>query len=235
VWWIRVAWLTTSALLVGLVLASLVPSATVSASQTGRAAQVLDPTLQALATEAAGAATEAARIPTPNPTDLARAIDQAGAITIQGTMTITGAVALSAPYTSRLLNLVGIRPDVVSCSAFAQGIRNGDGTGFAVPYPPLTATLDGHAIVIPVSVSPYPGSGEYSGDRGVRLGPGVVIDETNYAIAEDGQDYDVIVHPDGSGSFTFANLHVASWSADPTSGPAISGSDTWSCSQGTNP
>jgi hypothetical protein len=102
-------------------------------------------------------------------------------------------------------------------------------------HPPLTATLDGHTVVIPVSVSPYPGPGEYSRDHGVQLGPGVVIDETNYAIAEDGRDYDVTVLPDGSGSFTFANLHLASWSADPTIGPAISGSDTWSCSQVTNP
>jgi hypothetical protein len=218
----RISWLSTSALLVGLVMASPIPSATVSASQTGKAGQILDPTLQALATEAARAAAEATLIPTPNPTVLARAIDQAGAITLQGTLTITGAVELSAPYTSRLLNLEGIRPDAVSCAAFAQGIRNGDGTGFGVPYPPLTATLAGHTVVIPVSVSPYPGPGVYSRDHGLQLGPGVVI-------------YDVTVDPDGSGSFTFANLHAASWSADPTSEPSISGSDTWSCSQGNNP
>ncbi|HLZ26444.1 MAG TPA: hypothetical protein VKV73_03905 [Chloroflexota bacterium] len=84
----RFASASTSAVLLPLGLASLLPfqspPAAASAASTVHVAQAMDPTLQALATEAALAVTRAALIPTPNPTSLAQAIDQAGAITIHG-------------------------------------------------------------------------------------------------------------------------------------------------------
>jgi hypothetical protein len=222
-------YLTCSALLVVLGLASLLPTSP-AAAQTGRAAQVLDPTLQALATEAALAVTQAALIPTPDPTDFARAVTNAGGITIQGTLNISGAAQISGTYTTQLLNVGGIRPDVVSCASFAQGMVNPDGTGFGVPGPGLATTVSGHAVLIPTAVSPYPGPGQYIGEQAVQLGAGVVIDNTNYLVADGPQDYDVTVNPDGSGSFTFRNLHAGSLATGTVSAATISGSDVWSCS-----
>src|SRR5579859_2132763 len=191
-----------------------------------------DPTLQALATEAVAVQTEVAGLPTPNPTDMAQALTQAGAITIQGTLSITGAVEVSGPYTLQLLNLGGIRPDYVSCAAFAQGQRTPTGgSGFRLPDPPMFGTtFGGHTVLAPVEVSPYPGPGSYARNAGVQLGPGVVLDDTSYNEAA-GPDYQVSVNADGSGTFTFTNLHAPSGTGDPYSGPAISGSMSWTCSQ----
>jgi len=229
----RSAWLSSSALLVALGLASLLqlqsPPSMASAASTDHIGQVMDPTLQALATAAALAVTQAALIPTPNPTSLARAIDQAGAITIQGTLTINGAVQVAGQYTTQLLDVGGIRPDLVSCAVFAQGIANPDGTGFSVPSPGTTATVGGHTVLLPVSVSPYPGPGDYGGDD-VQLGPGVIIDDTNWLVADELQNNHVRVNPDGSGSFTFANLHAGSLATGTVSAATISGSDVWTCS-----
>jgi hypothetical protein len=85
-------------------------------------------------------------------------------------------------------------------------------------------------VLIPVSVSPYPGPGNYGRDGGVKLGGGVVVDQTNYLVPEDGQDYHVVVNADGSGSFTFTNLHAGSLATGQTSAASISGSDAWTCS-----
>jgi hypothetical protein len=228
----RLVWLSTGTLLIGLGLASLVPSAPApaSASQAPRSAQVLDPTLQALATQAALAATQAALIPTPNPTQLTQAINQAGAITIQGSLQIDGPVSVSGMYTTQLLNIGGIRPDVVSCATFAQGTRNVDGTGFAVPGPSLSATIDGHSVLIPVSVSPYPGPNTYGLDQGLQLGAGVVIDDTNYLVVGEDQTASVTVDPDGSGSFVFSGLHSGSLATGTVSADAIAGQLSWTCS-----
>jgi hypothetical protein len=190
----------------------------------------MDPTLQALATEAALALTLVAAIPTPNPTDLARTLNNAGAITIQGTLAINGAAQISGTYTTQLLNIAGIRPDVVSCAAFAQGITNADGTGWSVPDPGFGTTVGGHTVLMPVAVSPYPGPGNYTGDQGVELGAGVVIDDTNYIVADAPTDYRVSVNADGSGSFTFTNLHAGSLTTGTVSTATISGSDVWTCS-----
>lgn len=229
----RFAWGSTSLVLLALSLASVLqlqsPPATASTASSGHLAQVMDPTLQALGTQAALAATEAALIPTPNPTSLTRAIDRAGAITIQGTLTIDGAVQVSGTYATRLLNVAGIRPDVGSCATFAQGIRNTDGTGFSVPAPGIADTVGGHTVMIPVSVSPYPGPGDYTSDD-VVLGPGVVIDDTNWLVADAPEGYHVSVNPDGSGSFTFSNLHSGSLATGTVSAATISGSDVWTCS-----
>jgi hypothetical protein len=222
-------YLLSALLLIALGLASLLPSPPASAS-TGRAAQVMDPTLQALATEAALALTQVAAIPTPNPTDMARTLNSAGAITIHGTLSISGAASISGTYTTQLLNVAGIRPDVVSCAAFAQGIANPDGTGFGVPGPGLTATVGGHSVLIPAGVTPYPGPGKYIGEQAVQLGAGVVIDDTNYIVADDPQGYAVTVNPDGSGSFAFSNLHAGSLATGTVSPDTISGSDVWTCS-----
>lgn len=226
-------WVSTSAVLLGLGLASLLqlqlPPATVSAAPSGQVAQVMDPTLQALATEAAVTLTEATLIPTPNPTSLGRAIDRAGAITIYGTLTINGAVQVSGQYTTQLLDIAGIRPDLASCAVFAQGTVNSDGNGFSVPYPGTTATVGGYTVQIPVSVSSYPGPGDYTSDD-VTLGPGVIIDNTNWLVADDLSGYQVIVNPDGSGSFTFSNLHSGSLATGWVSAATISGSDVWTCS-----
>jgi hypothetical protein len=229
----RAAWLSTSTLLTVLGLASILqyplPPITASAASTPHSAQVLDPTLQALATQAALAATEAAGIPTPNPTQLTRAIDAAGAITLHGILTIDGAVQISGMYANQMLNVAGIRPDVVSCAAFAQGTRNTDGTGFSLPYPSFGTTVGGHSVLVPVSVSPYPGPGVYGRDQGVQLGPGVVIDDVNYLIADESHDYVVTVNPDGSGSFTFTNLRAGSLATGQATDATISGSDVWTC------
>jgi len=191
-----------------------------------------DATLQALATEGVAIQTEVAGIPTPNPTDLAQTLMQAGAITIQGSLSISGAVDASGPYTLQLLNLGGIRPDLVSCAAFAQGQQTPDGgSGFRLPDPPtFGTTFGGHTVLVPVEVSPYAGPGSYARNAGVQLGPGVVIDDTSYDEAA-GQDYQVSVNADGSGTFTFTNLHAPSGAGVPYSGPAISGSMSWTCSQ----
>lgn len=228
------AWLGTGGLLAALGLVSLLhlqaSPTQASAASAGRIAQVLDPTLQTLATEAALEVTQAAGIPTPNPTDLTRAINNAGAITIQGTLTINDAVSISGTYSKQLLNVAGLRPDFVSCAAFAQGIRNPDGTGFSVPDPSLESTVAGHTVLIAVSVSPYSGPGDHSRDRGVQLGAGVVIDDTNYVVADESQDYNVSVNPDGSGRFTFNSLRAGSLSTGQTTDATISGSDVWTCS-----
>jgi hypothetical protein len=228
----RCAWLSGSALLVALVLASFLqlqsPPTTASAASTGRVGQAWDPTLQALATQAAVELARAALIPTPNPASLSQAIDQAGAITIHGTLTFNGAVQFSGQYTDQLLDVAGIRPDLLSCASFAQGTVNSDGAGFSVPYPGTTATVDGHSVLIPVSVSNYPGPGDYTGDD-VNLGPGVIIDNTNWLVSDDPPAYHVIVNPDGSGSFTFGGLHSGSLNTGTVSAATISGSDVWTC------
>jgi len=139
---------------------------------------------------------------------------------------------ISTPYTLQLLNLGGIRPDLVSCAAFAQGQHTPTGgSGFRLPDPDPTDSFAGHAVMLPIEVSPYRGPGDYVRDRGMLLGPGVVIDDTNYMHAEPGQDYHVTVNVDGSGSFSFANLHTPSGTAGEYSTPAVSGSMTWTCSQ----
>jgi hypothetical protein len=141
-------------------------------------------------------------------------------------------VNIAGTFTNQLLNVTGDRPDVASCAAFAQGIRNADGTGFGVTSPPIGATVGGHAVLIPVSVSPYPGPGAYGRDQGVQLGAGVIIDNTNYLLADEGQDYvvTVTVNPDGSGSFSFTNLHAGSLDTGQATDASISGSDVWTCS-----
>jgi hypothetical protein len=71
-------------------------------------------------------------------------------------------------------------------------------------------------------------AGDYTSDD-VNLGPGVIIDTTNWLVADDPQGYHVIVNPDGSGSFTFSNLHSGSLSTGTVSATTISGSDVWTC------
>ncbi len=228
----RLPWLIASTLVLGLGLASMLPlgPTPVSASPAPRTGQALDPTLQALATQAALAVTQAALIPTPDPTQLTRAIDQAGAITIQGTVQIDGAISVSGGYTTQLLNVGGISPDVASCQTFAQGIRNSDGAGFGVPGPSLNATIGGHSVLVPVSVSPYPGPSTYGLDQGLQLGPGVVIDGTNYLVVGENQTASTTVNADGSGSFVFTGLHAGSLATGTVSADSIFGQLSWTCS-----
>jgi hypothetical protein len=143
---------------------------------------------------------------------------------------VNGTVKIAGTFTNQLLNVTGDRPDVASCAAFAQGIRNADETGFGVTSPPIGATVGGHSVLIPVTVSPYPGPSTYGRDQGVQLGAGVIIDNTNYLLADEGQDYEVTVNPDGSGSFTFTNLHAGSLDTGQATDASISGSDVWTCS-----
>jgi hypothetical protein len=227
----RFAWLGLTAAFAVLTWASLIPSAPASASGVSRSAQVLDPTLQVLATQAALAVTEVALIPTPNPTDVTRVVNQAGALSIEATLTTTGAVELSLPYTNQLLDTAGIRPDLVSCASFAQGITNSDGRGFSMPTPALSATPGDHAIVVPATVSPYNGPTTYSSGSGVHLSPGIGVDGTYYVIADDSAHVDVTVNPDGSGSMSFANLRAGSVDSAQTTGSSLSGQEVWTCSQ----
>jgi hypothetical protein len=227
-----------AALLAVLVCASLLPSTAALASPRqsgGSSGQIVpDPTMQALAAEAALALTEVAQMPTPNPTDIARIFTQAGAITIQGTLAISGAVQISDSYSEPMFNIPGLRDDLGSCTAFAQGQHPaGGGSGFRLPDPPLGGKLGGHEVLIPVEVSPYPGPGDYGRNQGIQAGPGVIIDDADYGRVIEGTDYHVTVKPDGSGSFTFTNLYLYDFSAGPDAGPnqAISGSLIWTCSQ----
>jgi hypothetical protein len=225
------AWLGLTAAFAALTWASLIPSPPASASTASRSAQVLDPTLQVLATQAAQAVTEVALIPTPNPTDVARVVNQAGALTIQAALTTTGAVELSLPYTNQLLDIAGIRPDLVSCASFARGITNSDGRSFSVPTPAVSTTPGDHAIVVPATVSPYDGPTTYAAGSGVHLSPGIGVDGTYYVIADDSAYVHVTVNSDGSGSMSFANLRAGSLDSAQTVGSSLSGQEVWTCSQ----
>jgi hypothetical protein len=227
----RFAWLGLTAAFAALIWASLIPSTPASARTVSRSAQVLEPTLQALATQAALAMTQVALIPTPNATDVARTVDQAGALTIQATLTTTGAVELSLPYANQLLDIAGVRPDLISCASFAQGITNSDGRGFSVPTPALSTTPGDHTIVVPATVSPYNGPTTYASGSGVHLSPGIGVDGTYYVIADDSAYVNVTVNSDGSGSLSFANLRAGSLDSAQTTGSSLSGQEVWTCSQ----
>lgn len=119
----------------------------------------------------------------------------------------------------------------ITCAQFAEGMERDGVRLFA--FPVLVGELDpgGEDILATVGVWEYPGPGTYNQDDKLQAGPdrvGLNIDGAIYELDYDNPRTDLVIKPDGSGTWTFPEL------VDLDNGTVrgtIEGTMTWTCTE----